>query len=55
MTDSCPSCCRRGIPPVVSRGRGETVVHGYHCPACGHAWITARHLPAYTTTRRSAA
>ncbi|MBB4893506.1 hypothetical protein FHS39_002537 [Streptomyces olivoverticillatus] len=55
MTDSCPACVRRGIPPAATRRRGDTVVHGYRCPVCGHQWATARHLPAYIPTRRSAA
>ncbi|MGK3107927.1 hypothetical protein [Streptomyces sp. WAC05858] len=48
MTDSCPSCCRRGIAPAATRWRGPRIVHGYRCPGCGHAWATTRHLPAYS-------
>lgn len=55
MTDSCPACVRRAIPPAAERRRGESVVHGYRCPACGYIWATARHLPVYTPPRKSAA
>lgn len=59
MTDSCPNCCHRGVTPVASKRRGRQIAHGYCCPACGHRWATARHLPAYpndpTTAERRAA
>lgn len=48
MTDTCPSCCRRGITPAAELRRGPRIVHGYQCPACGHQWATARDLTAYS-------
>lgn len=48
MTDSCPNCCHRGITPTDERRRGDRIAHGYCCPACGHTWATARHLPSYS-------
>lgn len=53
FTDSCPSCCTRGVQPVASRRRGDQVAHGYTCPACAHSWATARHLPAYSELHRA--
>jgi hypothetical protein len=58
VTDSCPSCLRRGIHPVASRTRGRSTIYGYRCP-CGHAWTTSRLNAAYgtgtnATTRRAA-
>lgn len=55
MTDSCPSCLARGITPAASRRSGESVVHGYRCPSCGHAWATSRLLTAYSDIHRRAA
>lgn len=46
LTDSCPRCQCRGIPPVESRRRGVSVVALYRC-RCGHAWITSRLVDAY--------
>ncbi|KOT49942.1 MULTISPECIES: hypothetical protein [Streptomyces] len=52
MTDTCPNCCRRRIPPCAERRRGNGLVHGYRCPGCGHEWVTARYLPAYSDIHR---
>lgn len=52
MTDSCPNCCRRGIAPIASKRRGESIVHGYQCPTCGHRWATSRLLSAYSEIHR---
>ncbi|MFE0794705.1 hypothetical protein [Streptomyces mutabilis] len=52
MTDSCPNCCRRGIPPVAERRRDDAIVHGYECPCCGHRWATSRLLSAYSEIHR---
>lgn len=52
MTDSCPSCCHRGIAPSASKRRGESIVHGYQCPECGHRWATSRLLSAYSEIHR---
>lgn len=49
LTDSCPSCLRRGIAPVASLTGRTATVHGYRCP-CGHAWATSRLHAAYGTT-----
>lgn len=55
LTDSCPRCCTRGIAPAATRRRGESVVHGYRCTTCGHAWATSRLLTAYSDIHRRAA
>lgn len=55
FTDSCPSCCTRGIAPSATRRRGESIVHGYRCPSCGRTWATSRLLPAYSDIHRRAA
>jgi hypothetical protein len=47
MTDSCPSCLTRGIPPAATARRGDRLVDGYRCPDCGHQWATARDLTSY--------
>jgi CxxC motif-containing protein len=47
MTDSCPSCVRRRIPPAAHRTRGAATVTGYRCPR-GHTWATSRLTAAYT-------
>lgn len=52
MTDSCPNCCERGIDPCASRRRGDSIVHGYQCPKCGHRWATSRLLSAYSEIHR---
>lgn len=52
MTDSCPSCCARGIAPSATRRRGESIVHGYRCPSCGRGWATSRLLTAYSDIHR---
>lgn len=54
MTDSCPVCCRRGIPPAAEQRRGDAIVHGYLCATCGHRWATTRHLPSYSELHRRA-
>lgn len=46
VTDSCPSCLRRGIAPAASRRDGQQLVHTYRC-RCGHRWETSRLTPAY--------
>lgn len=51
MTDSCPNCCARGCEPVAEERRGDQIAHAYRCPACGHQWATARHLPSYSELR----
>lgn len=52
MTDSCPNCCHRGITPAAERHRGESIVHGYECPSCGHRWATSRLLSAHSEIHR---
>lgn len=52
MTDSCPNCCRRDVPPAAEHHCGESVVHACRCPACGHHWTTSRLHTAYPDTRR---
>jgi hypothetical protein len=52
MTDTCPNCVTRGIPPAASRRRGDQIAHGYRCPDCGHQWATARDLPSYSELHR---
>jgi hypothetical protein len=52
MTDACPACLRRGIPPAATARRGDRIVHGYRCPDCGHQWATTRLLSAYVHPRR---
>ncbi|MDX3230563.1 hypothetical protein [Streptomyces sp. ME19-01-6] len=47
LTDTCPSCCRRGIAPAATRTRGNRIVHGYRC-GCGRTWATTRDLTAYS-------
>jgi len=54
VTDSCPRCCTRDIPPAATRHRGDQILHGYRC-TCGHQWATARLLPAYSELHRPAA
>lgn len=54
MTDSCPNCCHRGITPTAERRHGDQITHAYQCPACGHTWATARHLPAYSELHAAA-
>lgn len=49
MTDTCPRCLRRGIPPAASRIRGRAVVDAYRC-RCGHRWATSRDTTAYPST-----
>jgi hypothetical protein len=46
MTDACPRCLRRDIPPAATRTRGPATVTGYRCP-CGHGWATSRLNAAY--------
>jgi hypothetical protein len=53
MTDSCPNCCQRGITPAAEKRRGESIVHGYQCPSCGHRWATSRLLSAYSEVHRA--
>ncbi|OMI34448.1 hypothetical protein [Streptomyces sparsogenes] len=55
LTDSCPSCLRRGIAPAATRWRSNRIVHGYRCPRCGATWTTTRDLTAYSDlhTRRT--
>lgn len=48
ITDTCPSCLRRDIPPAATKARGARLVHGYRCPGCGHTWATGRDLTAYS-------
>jgi hypothetical protein len=50
MTDTCPSCLARGIPPAKEIRRGDQIGHGYIC-RCGHRWATTRSAAAYTTRR----
>lgn len=47
MTDNCPACTRRNVPPVTGRTAGSRASHLYHCPGCGHVWSTNRDLGAY--------
>lgn len=47
LTDTCPNCLTRGIPPAAERYRGPRVAHGYICRRCGHRWATARLVAAY--------
>lgn len=49
MTDTCPRCLRREIPPAAVRRREGAEACGYRCP-CGHEWAVARHLDAYPQT-----
>ena len=53
MTDSCPNCCQRGVTPSASKRRGDSIVHGYQCPTCGHRWATSRLLSAYSEIHRA--
>lgn len=48
LTDSCPSCCHRGVTPAAEKRTGAQIVHGYRCPACQHQWATSRLLTAYS-------
>lgn len=54
MTDTCPNCLTRGIPPAQERRRGQHIAHGYIC-RCGHRWATARLIAAYPNLTRKAA
>ncbi|MEV8548361.1 hypothetical protein AB0L04_00700 [Streptomyces glaucescens] len=47
MTDSCPRCNRRDVPPRAERTDDTQTRSAYRCPACGHAWITSRLRSAY--------
>lgn len=47
MTDTCPNCCHRGVPPRTERDDGAQLRSAYRCPNCGHAWITNRLRDAY--------
>jgi predicted RNA-binding Zn-ribbon protein involved in translation (DUF1610 family) len=49
MTDTCPNCCRRDVPPRAERSDDRQLRHAYRCPDCGHAWITNRLRTAYRT------
>ncbi|MEV7975371.1 hypothetical protein [Streptomyces sp. NPDC086519] len=53
MTDSCPNCCERGIDPAAEKRSGDSIVHGYQCPSCGHRWATSRLLSAYSEIHRA--
>jgi hypothetical protein len=53
MTDSCPNCCERGVDPCAERRRGDSIVHGYRCPKCGHQWATSRLLSAYSEVHQA--
>ncbi|MEU2924160.1 hypothetical protein ABZ636_03735 [Streptomyces sp. NPDC007251] len=47
MTDTCPRCCRRHVPPRAERTDDSQIRSAYRCPDCGHAWITSRQRAAY--------
>ncbi|MGY1579191.1 hypothetical protein [Streptomyces sp. MN13] len=47
MTDTCPRCSCRGIPPRAERTDDTQTRSAYRCPDCGHAWITSRLRSAY--------
>lgn len=55
MTDTCPCCLARGIPPTSRRRDGEHTTAAYRCARCGHTWTTSRWTPAYRRTPRRAA
>ncbi|WP_367134526.1 MULTISPECIES: hypothetical protein [Streptomyces] len=43
MTDACPRCLRRHVPPYVDAEDYDGNLHAsYRCPACGHSWVTRR-------------
>lgn len=46
MTDSCPRCLRRDVPPASCCRRGVETVYVYRC-SCGQEWTTARMTTAY--------
>lgn len=51
MTDTCPSCLTRGVPPAKEIRRGDQIAHGYIC-RCGHRWATTRSAAAYEADPR---
>jgi hypothetical protein len=55
VTDSCPSCAARDIPPADTAHRKGRIVHGYQCRRCGHTWATVRDLAAYSDIHHHAA
>ena len=43
VTDSCPNCLRRDVPPRVDAEDYAGNPHtSYRCPACWHVWTTRR-------------
>lgn len=43
VNDTCPSCCKRDVPPHVDAEDYDGNPHSaYRCPACRHTWLTVR-------------
>lgn len=43
VTDSCPNCLRRDVPPQVDAEDYHGNPHtSYRCPVCWHVWTTQR-------------